>query len=166
MLYPQDENFSMDVAVKGNQTLWDLHEALIKKLNYDPGQTASFLMVSEDDWSIRKEYSSINFENPADESPMKRITITDVISRKKQKLMYLFDMFSERFFIFEFVSEYEENKDMEYPILFNEKGQTPDQTFYDFDIEKENHQNAEDDDEDEFGFNDDDMYGFDENELY
>ncbi len=162
MLYPQDEEFEMDVAVRGDQTLWDLHTAIRNKLNFKEDEPASFLMVSDKDWSIRKEYPSVNFEEPGQDSPMKNITIADVAGRAKQKLLYLFDMFSERYFVLDFVSTADEEKGLEYPVFFNEKGEIPDQTFYDFDLG-----NGEDEeDEDEFGFNDDDMYGFDENDLY
>ena len=161
MLYPQDEEFEMDIAVKGNQTLWDLHVAIRDKLNFKADEPASFLMVSDKDWSIRKEYPSVNFEDPTQDAPMKNITIADVVGRAKQKLLYLFDMFSERYFVLDFVSTADEEKDLEYPVFFNEKGKIPDQTFYDFDLGD----NGEED-EDEFGFNDDDMYGLDENDLY
>ncbi len=164
MLYPQDEDFSMDIVVKGKQTLWDLHNALTKKLNYDNHEAASFLLVSEDDWSIKKEYPAINFNDPSKDSPMKDITISDVVGRAKQKLLYLFDMFSERYFVLEFVSTTDEQKELEYPFFFNEKGQVPDQTFYDLDLG--NTQEDIDENEDEFGFNDDDMYGIDENDIF
>ena len=164
MIYPQDEDFEMDVAVKGNQTLWDLHTALVKKLNFDEGQPASFLMVSDKDWSIRKEYPSMDFEDPEKDSPMKAVTIADVVGRERQKLLYLFDMFSERYFVLDFVSTADEEKGLEYPVFFNETGKIPDQTFYDFGLDDPDGDDNEDDDE--FGFNDDDMYGLDENDLY
>ena len=163
MLYPQNKNFEMDIAIKDSQTLWDLHIAIKNKLNFKSEEPASFLLVSEKNWSIKKEYPAINFENPNEEPLIKKITIADVVGRKKQKLLYLFDMFSERYFVLNFVSTTEEEKTLKYPLFFNEKGNPPTQTFYDLELDT----NSKDDlDDDEFGFNDDDMYGYDENDLY
>ena len=167
ILYPNDENFSIDVFVKGKQTLWDLHNAISKKFKYDNHEATSFLLVSEDDWSIKKEYPAIDYDDMSKESPMKAVTIADVAGRAKQKLLYLFDMFSERYFVLNFISTADEKEEFEYPYFFNEKGQVPDQTFYDFDLDSNENIDAEEDDEDdEFGFNDDDMYGIDENDIF
>ncbi len=163
--YPQETKFTMQVAIKDTQTLWDLHQAIQQKLNYDPGQMASFLIVDEKEFIQQEEYPSINMENLSEDSPMKTVSIDNIAKRKGQKLIYLFDMFSERFFVLDLIAtSEEEDTKLSYPYLFNEQGVPPDQTFFDMGIENDSQKNIDDDDE--FGFDDDDMYGIDEDDVF
>ena len=160
ILFPQDENFECEIAVKGSQTLAEADKAIRREFGYDEKEPASFVLVNND-WEIKEEFPSVDFENPGDKSPMEKVTFDDVAAKETKNLMYIFDMYSQRFFIFRLEEVTKEEEKLSYPLVFNLKGAVPVQT--EFGIEETAEENPEDDDD--FGFDDEDMFGYDEDDL-
>ena len=74
----------------------------------------------------------------------------EVILRKYQKLLYVFDFFNDRALFVEYVGEFKEEDDKEYPVCINSKGLPPKQvTFGGVARKKYNNLVVTDDDDDD-----------------
>jgi hypothetical protein len=66
----------------------------------------------------------------AGSSTMENAVLEEVIFRKNQKLLYVFDFFNDRALFVEYVGETKEDDNMEYPICTNSKGLPPKQVSF------------------------------------
>ncbi|NPA36932.1 MAG: plasmid pRiA4b ORF-3 family protein [Chlorobi bacterium] len=151
------EDFVMEVAVNSDATFMDLHSFLQKELGFDPSNMASFV-ITDSDWNRQKEISLVKM-NEDDDSVvlMEEASLGDYLKNRKQRLMYVFDFFSERAFFME-VFEIREGV-LKSPELLKKEGKVPPQIAID--------DNLTDDDlglggyEDEFGDEFDDIDALD-----
>jgi hypothetical protein len=81
---------------------------------------------------------------------MENAVLEEVIYRKNQKLLYVFDFFNDRALFIEYVGEIKEDEEREYPVCTNSKGLPPKQvTFGGVARKKYNSLVVTDDDDDE-----------------
>lgn len=165
----EQENFVRDFEIKHDQTFYDLHVAIQENLHYDKSQIASFFICNEK-WE--KEQEITLFELSEEEASrvivMDAAHIGEFIKEKKQKLLYVFDVFNERSFYIEVADIHKKDQNLKYPVCTHAKGSAPqqiimDQIFMNKNL-SENFEISEPplDDEylDEGNFDD---YGFDDN---
>ncbi|HMT67715.1 MAG TPA: hypothetical protein PKE28_08975, partial [Bacteroidales bacterium] len=83
-------------------------------------------------------------------STMENAVLEEIIFRKNQKLLYVFDFFNDRALYIEYVGEFEEEDDKEYPVCTTSKGMPPKQvTFGSVLRKKYNNLVVTDDDDDD-----------------
>ena len=130
ILSNESESFIMNIVAHDTLTFLDLHQGIQKALDYDPLQMASFFL-SNDNWEKNTEITVINMEEEK-ALLMEDSLLGDYIKEENQKLLYVYDFFSERAF-FLFITKIEEIEEAVFSI--NVKGDVPLQII--IDIEEE-----------------------------
>jgi len=128
--------------------------------------------MATESWEKEEEFTL--FDMGAGSSTMENAILEEVIFRKNQKLLYVFDFFNDRALYVEYVGEFKEDEEREYPICINSKGLPPKQvTFGGVARKKYNNLVVTDDDDDDIdeevvddeiffdGEDDDDLSEFD-----
>ncbi|HUW93175.1 MAG TPA: hypothetical protein VMV74_08420 [Bacteroidales bacterium] len=147
VLFDEDEAFAREFEFLDSQTLMDFHNAIQEELEFDKSQIASFYM-STDNWEKEEEFTL--FDMGAGSSTMDNAVLEEVIFKKNQKLLYVFDFFNERALFIEYVGESEEIDGKEYPNCSTSKGLPPKQvTFGGVSRKKYNNLVVADEDEEE-----------------
>ena len=148
-LLPQEKEFIAEIAVPSSYSFFDLHETVQDFFKYDKTQMASFI-ITDDQWNKLEEIAMVDFEKENGDSPMKAFKLSDVFTQKGQRMLYVFDFFSERAFFVQ-LSNIQEDKDNDVSkgILLNLEGTIPDQTQIDLDF-PEVEEEYDEDDFDEF----------------
>jgi hypothetical protein len=127
VLTDEDETFVREFEFLDNHTLLDFHNTIQEELEFDKSQIASFYMATES-WEKEEEFTL--FDMGAGSSTMENAVLEEVIFRKNQKLLYVFDFFNDRALFVEYVGEAKEDDNMEYPICTNSKGLPPKQVSF------------------------------------
>ena len=127
VLSDEDESFVREFELLESQTLMDFHKALQEELEFDKSQMASFYLAT-DNWEKEEEFTL--FDMGTGSSAMDDGILEDVIFRKNQKLLYVFDFFNERALFIEYTGEANEIEERDYPICINSKGLPPKQVVF------------------------------------
>ena len=156
VLTDEDEAFVREFEFLDSQTLLDFHNALQEELEFDRSQIASFYMATES-WEKEEEFTL--FDMGAGSSTMENAVLEEVIYRKNQKLLYVFDFFNDRALFVEYVGEAKEVAGMEYPVCNASKGLPPKQvSFGGVGRKKYNNLIVTDDDEEDEEVIDDEIF--------
>jgi hypothetical protein len=164
VLSDEDESFIREFEFLDSHTLLDFHNMIQDELEFDKSQMASFFMAT-DNWEKEEEFTL--FDMGTGSSTMEVAVLEDVIFRKNQKLLYVFDFFNERSLFVEYTGESKEVEGQEYPSCTNSKGVPPKQVVFGGTTHKlyNNIVVSEDDDEDEPEVDDLFLNGDDEETL-
>lgn len=127
VLSDEDEAFVREFEFLESHSLLDFHNAIQEELEFDRSQIASFYMAT-DSWEKEEEFTL--FDMGAGSSTMENAILEDVIFRKNQKLLYVFDFFNDRALFIEYVGESKEIDEREYPLCTNSKGLPPKQVTF------------------------------------
>ena len=147
VLSDEDEAFVREFEFLESHSLLDFHNAIQEELEFDRSQIASFYMAT-DSWEKEEEFTL--FDMGAGSSTMENAILEDVVFRKNQKLLYVFDFFNDRALFIEYVGESKEIDEREYPLCTNSKGLPPKQvTFGGVSRKKYNNLIVTDDEEEE-----------------
>lgn len=124
----ENQDFFRDLVIDGKNTFLDFHQTLQENLGYDPSQLASFFITNEL-WEKQQEITLIDMmENTGVETvTMDNASIEDHISSQKQRLIYVFDFFSERALFMELVEKSEESTTKKTPFIGYSEGEPPPQ---------------------------------------
>lgn len=127
VLSDEDESFVREFEFLDSQTLLDFHNLIQDELEFDKSQMASFFMAT-DNWEKEEEFTL--FDMGTGSSTMEDGVLEDIIFRKNQKLLYIFDFFNERSLFVEYTGEAKEIEGREYPSCINSKGLPPKQVVF------------------------------------
>jgi len=127
VLSDEDESFIREFEFLDTHTLLDFHNLIQDELEFDKSQMASFFMAT-DNWEKEEEFTL--FDMGTGSSTMEVAILEDVIFRKNQKLLYVFDFFNERALFVEYTGETNEIEGREYPSCTNSKGIPPKQVIF------------------------------------
>ncbi len=127
VLSDEDESFVREFEFLDTHTLMDFHNLIQDELEFDKSQLASFFMAT-DNWEKEEEFTL--FDMGTGTSTMEVAVLEDIIYRKSQKLLYVFDFFNERAFFVEYTGEAKEVDGREYPSCTNSKGIPPKQVVF------------------------------------
>ncbi len=156
VLSDEDDAFVREFEFLDNQTLMDFHNILQEELEYDKSQMASFYLAT-DNWEKEEEFTL--FDMGAGSSTMDDALLEDIIYKKNQKLLYIFDFFNERGLFIEYTGETAEIDGREYPVCTNSKGIPPKQVVFGGSSRKKyNNLVVSDDDDDDDDAEIDDLY--------
>jgi hypothetical protein len=165
VLSDEDESFVREFEFLDSHTLMDFHNLIQDELEFDKSQMASFYLAT-DNWEKEEEFTL--FDMGTGSSTMEVAVLEDIIFRKNQKLLYVFDFFNERALFVEYTGEAKEDPNHEYPSCTNSKGVPPKQVVFGSSSRKlYNNIVVSDDDEDEDEAEVDDLFlnGEDEEPL-
>ena len=127
ILSDEDEAFVREFEFLDTHTLMDFHNLIQDELEFDKSQLASFFMAT-DKWEKEEEFTL--FDMGTGNSTMEVAVLEEIIYRKNQKLLYVFDFFNERAFFVEYTGEKTEIDGREYPSCTNSKGIPPKQVAF------------------------------------
>ena len=148
VLSDEDESFVREFEFLDTHTLMDFHNLIQDELEFDKSQLASFFMAT-DNWEKEEEFTL--FDMGTGSSTMETAVLEDIIFRKNQKLLYVFDFFNDRALFIEYTGETKEVEGREFPTCTNSKGIPPKQVIFGSSSRKlyNNIVVSDDDDEDE-----------------
>jgi hypothetical protein len=127
VLSDEDESFVREFEFLDTHTLLDFHNLIQDELEFDKSQLASFFMAT-DNWEKEEEFTL--FDMGTGSSTLDVAVLEDIIFRKNQKLLYVFDFFNERALFIEYTGEAKEVAGREYPTCTNSKGIAPKQVIF------------------------------------
>jgi hypothetical protein len=148
VLSDEDESFVREFEFLDTHTLIDFHNLIQDELEFDKSQLASFFMAT-DNWEKEEEFTL--FDMGTGSSTMETAVLEDIIFRKNQKLLYVFDFFNDRALFIEYTGEAKEIEGRELPNCTNSKGIPPKQVIFGGSVHKlyNNIVVSDDDEEDE-----------------
>lgn len=131
LLSDEIDNFVRVIKIDPEATFFDLHNAILDSVKYEKNQMTTFFLCS-DDWEKGQEVTLIEMESSSeyDNLVMEDTKLEELISDEKQKLLYVFDMISDRAFFIE-LSEIIPGKTVTKPECITAKGEAPQQTLSD-----------------------------------
>ena len=127
VLSDEDESFVREFELLDIHTLMDFHNLIQDELEFDKSQMASFYMAT-DGWEKEEEFTL--FDMGTGSSTMEVAVLEDIIFRKNQKFLYVFDFFNDRALFVEYTGEVKEIDGREYPSCTNSKGVPPKQVVF------------------------------------
>ena len=118
----KQKDFLREYELRGDHTLYDLHEHIQNDLAFAPDQMVTFY-VTDAQQKIKKEYGLFDMGNGS----MDQQYIETLIERKETHFLYVFDTFNNRALHIVFLGADEEASRKTYPRTTLEKGMPPDQ---------------------------------------
>lgn len=127
--WEEDEGVYRDIAIKHQQTFFDLHQAILKSFEFDNKHQATF-HKSNDAWQSGRAISLEKYDLPYKVEPliMSEVNIGSQIADPNQKFLYEYDFAKSWKFMIELINvDKEENKKLEYPCCVRTEGLGPSQ---------------------------------------
>mgnify|MGYP003457171176 CR=1 FL=1 len=125
---PKHKSFLREYDIKGETSLFKLHEFLQNDLGFSPDQMVLFKGVDEDGVVLRK-YGLFDLGDGS----MDRVSLEKTLSRGEVALHYVYNLQQNLYIVLTFVSESEFLIKESYPRLLVEKGRNPDQFSAEYD---------------------------------
>lgn len=102
ILSDEVDDFKREIKIDTEATFLDLHNAIVKSVNYEKDQMASFF-ICEDDWSKQTEITLVEMDTSSevDNYLMEDTRLEELLEDEHQKLLYVFDYMTERAFFME-----------------------------------------------------------------
>ena len=150
LLLQGQEDFMREIVIFDNNTFLDFYQIIQKSVKFSSEHLASFF-ICNNDWEKEQEITLIDMSGKQ-EFLMENTILKDIIKDKNQKLLYVFDFFSDRAFFIELTKISEKKKELtNYPICLHSNGEAPEQIkidnsfeideIYNFDNEEDNFDN-------------------------
>ncbi len=119
---PGSKVFMREYEIKGETTLYKLHDFLVNDLDFAPDQMVAFRGLDAAD-KTRSEYGLFDFGDGS----MDMVTVEKTIAKGEESLLYVFDLRKERVIKLTLIGEAEESRRASYPRCVAEKGRNPEQ---------------------------------------
>jgi hypothetical protein len=144
VLIDYEKDVFREIAIRSDQTFMDLHHSIIKAFDFKGDQMASFYM-SNDDWDKGEEIAQFDMGEDAETRSMENTLLSDLLKKKNQKVLYVYDFLRFWIFYIELISLSPVNEKENYPILLNGIGTAPDEESKSIDFEMPKGRIGEDD---------------------
>lgn len=127
MLSDENDNFVRDYEAMYDMTLLDFHDFILQSLDYEPCMASFF--TADDRWEKQREFTSVEMDDGSGDAPaaMESVTLGQVIHNRRDRLIYLFDMFGDRAYFLELTGTFEAEKGASYPREIYAQAAVPDQ---------------------------------------
>ena len=148
LLSDEKDDFVKEIAIDDNHTFADLHNFIQELLKYDASQMASFFNTDKD-WNKEMEITLFDMTDGESENlrVMQDTILTEYLYEAGQRLLYVFDFFSERAFFMEVVQTADGQLDK--PMCYRNDGDAPEQIMIG-DLSGDTHKTNADFHDDEF----------------
>ena len=102
LLSDEVDNFVRVITIDPEASFLDLHNAILDSVRYEKNLMTTFF-ICEDNWEKGQEVTLLEMESSSeyDNLVMEDTKLEDLLTDEKQKLLYVFDMMSERAFFME-----------------------------------------------------------------
>ncbi|GHU61308.1 hypothetical protein FACS1894123_00460 [Bacteroidia bacterium] len=103
LLSDEVDNFRREILIDSDATFFDLHNAILDSVGYQKDQMSSFFICDED-WVKEKEITLVEMDTSSEEDNyvMNKVLLSELLEDEGQRLVYVFDYFTERAFYMEF----------------------------------------------------------------
>jgi hypothetical protein len=91
----ESDDFILDIAIDSKLRFIDLHNFIQEVLKFDTTQITSFF-VTDEDWNKEQEITLVDMMEVDGPHVMDAVQIEELITKRKQRLLYAFDLFAER----------------------------------------------------------------------
>lgn len=124
----EKQDFYRDLVIDGSDTFLDFHTVMQKDLGYDPSMLASFFITNER-WEKKQEITLIDMmQDPTvPVVTMDQVTLDEYVTEENQRMIYMYDFFSERAFFIELLEESDQASPRETPFIGHAQGDPPPQ---------------------------------------
>jgi len=121
------DDFRRDITIDSDATFFELHEAILNSVGYTKDQITSFF-ICDDDWTKQTEITLIDMESSSDEDTyvMDSSRLSELLDEERQKLIYVFELLTERCFYME-LREIIPGKSQNEPQVVKSAGKPPQQ---------------------------------------
>ncbi len=125
------DDFRREIAIDSEATFLDLQNAILDSVGYTRTELTSFFLCDED-WRKGQEITLMEMDTAADQDSyvMDETRLEEFIEDEHQRLVFEFDLMSERYFFIE-VMDIVPGKSLAEPKLLTSEGQPPRQTSLD-----------------------------------
>lgn len=118
------DSFARSIEIHDMATFLELHNAIQDSVGYDKSQLASFY-ISDDGWERHEQITLLDMGGEDNTVMMGDAILKDYLSGLEEKLVYVFDFFSNRAFYVTLAEIKEPSENVEYPFLANAIGEPP-----------------------------------------
>lgn len=127
MLSDENDNFVRDYEVMYDTTLLDFHRFILQTLEYE--DCVSSFFTADDRWEKLREFTSEDMGENSEDAPlpMESVTLAQVVRQKRDRLIYLFDLFGDRAYFLELAGAFEATPGASYPREIFAREDAPDQ---------------------------------------
>ena len=133
----EESNFLRTIEISEDDNFYNLYEIIHKCAEYDASQMSSFF-ISNNEWERFEEITLMDMGVKSENIfAMKSTNINKYINSVGDKLVYLFDFFSERYFKIELVDIIDKELTNNLPVCVNAVGGSPEQIVIDADFSDE-----------------------------
>ncbi|MFT7119341.1 MAG: hypothetical protein ACI9LF_001730 [Flavobacteriales bacterium] len=168
VLLDANDDCFRDIEIDEKSTLEEFHNVIVQAFQLEGDEMASFY-DSDEEWNQGEEYCL--FDMSGGMAPVKKMSDTllqKAMSKKKTRMIYIYDFLSLWSFSVELADEVPHNPGTTYPQVIFSVGELPDSApDKEFEADPRFH---DDDDDDEYRGDDDNEFydeeSFDENDLY
>ncbi len=131
ILSDEVDNFVRVITIDSEATFFDLHNAILDSVNYEKNQMTTFFMCS-DNWEKGQEVTLVEMESSSeyDNLVMEDTKLEELLVDEHQKLLYVFDMMSDRVFFME-LTDIIPRKNMDKAVCISSEGDAPIQVLAD-----------------------------------
>ncbi len=119
---PGSKVFMREYEIKGETTLYKLHDYLVNDLDFAPDQMVVFRGLDASE-KVRSEYGLFDMGDGS----IDMVTIDKTIGKGEVNLLYVFDLRKDRVIKLTLIGEAEESRRASYPRCVAEKGRNPEQ---------------------------------------
>ncbi len=128
MLSEENDFFRREILIDSEATFLDLNNFILDHLKYDNRELSTFY-VCDDEWQKEQEITlmDMGFSDSSDDVYLMESTqIESLIENKGDRLLFVFDMLSERGFFIELIELISGSQDQ--PSVIHAEGKAPQQT--------------------------------------
>jgi len=102
LISDEQENFVREIEIDAEATFLDFQKAIIKSVKYADGELTTFFICS-DEWEKEQEvmFMEMDTDSSVDTYLMEDTKLEELIEDEGQKLLFVFDMLTERAFFIE-----------------------------------------------------------------
>ncbi len=128
MLSDENDYFRREIRIDSEATFLELNNFIISSLGYSPTELSTFY-VCDEEWAKDKEITMMDMGMGAgyDSYLMDSTTLEEMIDNKGDRLLFVFDMLSERGFYIE-LAEIIPGERLDAPVVSFSEGKAPEQT--------------------------------------
>jgi hypothetical protein len=125
LLSDEVDDFARVITIDSEAKFLDLNNAILESVGFDNSQMTSFFMCS-DNWEKGQEVTLVEMESGSeyDNLVMADTSLDELLVDEKQKMLFIFDVFSERAFFIE-LSEIITGKSLDKPKCITRSGDAP-----------------------------------------
>lgn len=132
VILDNSDDIFRDIAIKSEDTLEDLHNAIINSFGFDGSEVGSFYTCT-DEWEQEDEIPQFDMdETPGSKNSMSNFVLEDILHKDSTKIIYVYDFFNMWTFFVELAAMEEEELEKSYPATLFAMGNIPESN--DFEI--------------------------------